>query len=94
MGNPWVTGLRAGDPRAVQAANMLLRRMAQIGDLSETHLRALELAADGLTYAETAERLGCSPETVKRNIQQAMLRLGARNRTHAVAIAWRRGMIN
>jgi DNA-binding CsgD family transcriptional regulator len=43
--------------------------------------------ADGLTNDEIGGRLFLSPETVRTHIRKAATRLGARNRTHAVALA-------
>ena len=47
-------------------------------------------AARGKTVADTALILGISPETVEGFIKQALRKLGASNKTHAVAksIAW------
>ncbi len=47
----------------------------------------LELLAAGLTNREIAERLGVSPETVKKHVGNLFAKLGVRNRTEAVAKA-------
>lgn len=54
----------------------------------------LELLADGLRHEQIAERLGIGLETVRRHVRNAAERLGAANRTQAVAIAVRRGLID
>jgi DNA-binding NarL/FixJ family response regulator len=46
--------------------------------------------ADGLTNPEIAGELSISPETVKCHIRHLLPKLGARNRTHAVALAYHR----
>ena len=51
-------------------------------------------AARGKTTAETAVILGLSPETVTTHLSKAARRLGAANKTHAVAIAIHRGVIS
>lgn len=57
--------------------------------LSRREIQFLALYAEGLTKPEIGERLGVSSETVKSQLAKAQARLGARNLTHAVAIAIR-----
>ena len=47
----------------------------------------LELLAAGLTNREIAEKLIISPETVKKHTRNIYRKLGASNRTQAVARA-------
>lgn len=61
--------------------------------LSERELETLRLAAEGLTNAAVAERLGLSARTVFAHQRKAMARLGAEMLTHAVAIAVRVSLI-
>jgi len=49
--------------------------------------------AQGLSEKEIARHLNISRETVKIHVRQACLAVIARNRTHAVAIALRKGLI-
>jgi DNA-binding CsgD family transcriptional regulator len=53
----------------------------------------LTLLAQGLQLDEIAARLGIGSETVRTHVRKAGERLGASNRTHAVAIAIRRKLI-
>jgi len=53
----------------------------------------LILLAQGLQLDEIAARLGSGSETVRTHVRKAGERLGAANRTHAVAIAIRRKLI-
>lgn len=69
-------------------------RRIQAGELSPAERMVLEAAADGLTVPRTAERLGRSVATVRNQRCAAMQVLGARDTTHAVAIAIRRGLIS
>jgi DNA-binding NarL/FixJ family response regulator len=55
--------------------------------LSGREQEVVELLADGLNGEQIAERLVLSPETVKTHVRNAMQRLDARTRAHAVAIA-------
>jgi DNA-binding NarL/FixJ family response regulator len=50
-------------------------------------------AAEGLTVVESASRRCKGAETVKTQRKQVMLKLGARNMTHAVALAIRDGLL-
>jgi DNA-binding CsgD family transcriptional regulator len=55
--------------------------------LSEAELEVLQHAANGLTTAETADELSKSSETVKTQRNRAILKLAARNTTHAACRA-------
>ena len=61
--------------------------------LSPREREVLDLLANGLTGEEAAVRLSLSPETIRTHIRNAMGKLGAHTRVHAVAIAMRRGEI-
>lgn len=53
----------------------------------------LKSAADGRTALDTARLLGLSVDTVDGYVRDAIRRLGCINKTHAVAVAVRRGLI-
>jgi DNA-binding NarL/FixJ family response regulator len=53
----------------------------------------LQLLADGESTTVAARRLGLSEETVKTHMKNTLARLGARNRSHAVAIGLRESLI-
>jgi two-component system nitrate/nitrite response regulator NarL len=61
--------------------------------LSGRERELLELAADGLTTGEIADRLCLSPNTVKTYWQRLYEKLGCGDRTSAVAEAIRRGLL-
>lgn len=67
------------------------RTPARRGHLTEREREIVQLLATGLTGEEIAERLELSPETVRTHVRNAMRRLGARTRAHAIALAVRRG---
>ena len=54
----------------------------------------MDLLAQGLTGEQVAERLFLSPETIKTHIRNAMSKLEAHTRVHAIAIALREGFIS
>lgn len=55
--------------------------------LSKRELEVLELLAGGANNNEVAEALGISPETVRNHTRSARRKLGARSRSHAIALA-------
>jgi DNA-binding NarL/FixJ family response regulator len=61
--------------------------------LSPSELGVLCAAANGLTAAETAAKLGKGTQTVKTQRGQTLLKLGARNTAQAVCIATECGLL-
>ena len=61
--------------------------------LSEEDVRVLALIAQGATNEEIASETHWSERTVKREIEQIMSKLGARNRAQAAAEAIKRGLV-
>jgi DNA-binding NarL/FixJ family response regulator len=74
---------------------LLLARFTteKIGVLSPREREVLDLLSKGLTGEEVAARLTLSPETVRTHVRNAMNKLEAQTRVHAVAIALRQGEI-
>jgi two-component system, NarL family, response regulator len=64
------------------------------GKLTRRQREILQLLAIGESTTVAARRLDLSEETVKTHTKNAVARLGARNRTHAVAIALRECLID
>src|ERR1700758_1724035 len=60
---------------------------------STRELELLTLMADGLTDAEIAEKLSISAKTMRSRLHALRMKMQARTRTHAVAIAFRRGLL-
>jgi DNA-binding NarL/FixJ family response regulator len=74
----------------------LAARMAEhMGEdhVSAREIQVLECVAAGRHNREIGERLFISEETVKVHLKRIMSKLGARDRTHAVTIANRRGVV-
>ena len=57
-------------------------------------LEVLQLISDGLVNREIGVRLFLSEETVKSHVRHLLAKLQARSRAHAVAVGFRRGLIN
>jgi DNA-binding NarL/FixJ family response regulator len=78
----------------------LLRRLArqermeaETRILSPREIQMLEDLAEGLTNKEIGQRLAISDETVKVHLRRVYEKLGARDRSNAVAIALRQNLI-
>jgi DNA-binding NarL/FixJ family response regulator len=62
--------------------------------LTPREVEVLGLVARGLGNKEVGDVLGTAPGTVKAHVQSILSKLGAKDRTHAVTIALRRGIIH
>ncbi len=81
------------DPR-LRPALLSRRATERLPSLSNREREILDLLAQGLTGEQVAERLVLSAETVKTHIRNAMGKLEAHTRVHAIAIALREGFIS
>lgn len=64
------------------------------GKLTRRQRQILQLLANGESTTVAARELDLSEETVKTHTKHTLARLGAKNRTHAVAIALRECLID
>ena len=81
------------DPRLAPA--LLSRRSTERQpSLSGREREVLDLLAQGLTGEQVAARLVLSAETIKTHVRNAMSKLEAHTRVHAIAIALREGFIS
>jgi DNA-binding NarL/FixJ family response regulator len=62
--------------------------------LTPREIEVLALVARGFGNKEIGDTLGTAPGTVKAHVQSILSKLGAKDRTNAVAIALRRGIIH
>lgn len=62
--------------------------------LTPREVEVLSLVARGLGNKEIGDMLGTAPGTVKAHVQSILSKLGAKDRTHAVSLALRRGIIH
>jgi len=61
---------------------------------SPREIEVLQLVCDGLANREIGDRLFLSEETVKSHVRHLLAKLAARSRAHAVAVGFRRGLID
>ena len=71
----------------------LLAEILEGQPLNDRETEILAGAAEGETAVETGRRLYLSSETVKSYRKRIIAKLGARNGTHAVALALRTGLL-
>lgn len=62
--------------------------------LTRREIDVLALVARGFGNKEIGDMLGTAPGTVKAHVQSILSKLSAKDRTHAVTIALRRGIIH
>lgn len=62
--------------------------------LTPREIEVLSLVARGLGNREVGDKLGTAPGTVKAHMQSILSKLDAKDRTHAVTLALRRGIIH
>jgi DNA-binding NarL/FixJ family response regulator len=91
-----VTG-PAEQPRSV---SQIVRRLDELSEAradteapTPQQARVLELVAQGLTYADIAQRLVISESTVRFHVQRLKIKLGTNSRTELVVRAVRAGFI-
>jgi DNA-binding NarL/FixJ family response regulator len=82
--------LQRGDAAPGVVAEVPRRRV----DLTERELQVLRGMADGKSNAEIGRELFVSEDTVKTHARRLFRKLGARDRAHAVASAFRAGLVS
>lgn len=70
------------------------QRNAALGRLTERELGCLRLAAEGGTSADISRLTGVGERTVNFHMANAISKLGAANKTHAVVLAMRMGLLD
>lgn len=83
------SGARRIDPDVAMA----LASHLNDGGLSVREAEVLTLVASGKSNKVIAGNLGLSEETIKGYLKSILVKLGANDRTHAVTLAQRRGII-
>jgi DNA-binding NarL/FixJ family response regulator len=85
--------LMAAPDAADRDIDVDLERVGLQEPLTHREQEVLELLAEGLPNKAIAGRLGISDQTVKFHVASISAKLGATNRTDAVRIALRRGLL-
>jgi DNA-binding NarL/FixJ family response regulator len=75
-----------------EVADRIAEYFPQIA-LTPREVEVLAFVAQGLANKEIAGRLGTASGTIKMHIQNILGKLGAADRTHAVTIAFQRGIL-
>ncbi len=73
---------------------MRVKKAKTSEQLTEREILTLSYLADGYENREIAETIFVSTHTVKAHVSSILKKLKARNRTHAVYIALKRGLID
>ncbi|MGW4118804.1 response regulator transcription factor [Nocardia sp. NPDC004711] len=66
---------------------------AQFSELTDREREVMILVAEGLTNAEIADRLYMSPATARTHVSRILVKLGARDRTQLVVMAYESGLV-
>jgi DNA-binding NarL/FixJ family response regulator len=86
-GSPSLTSIQVAEDRERQ-------ELPEVEDLTPREETILKLLTEGLTNAGIADRLHLSEGTVKNYVSQILSKLQANDRTHAVVLAIRRGLLD
>ena len=82
-------GKRLMSPRATERLNEHFSH----DTLTDREMEVLRLASQGFTNREIGDHLGLAMGTAKMHLQHILTKLGASDRTHAVTLALRRGIM-
>jgi len=76
-----------------ESLDVILSAVSEQPGFGDQDLRILSELARGSSQKEIAAALTLSRETIKKRIEKIRIQLGARNSTHAVSLAQRKGLI-
>ena len=88
-----IRSVHAGKRQVPAEVAALLAEHLDEEELTTREVEVLQLIRDGYKNKQIAERLSISENTVDFHIKNIMDKLGANDRTHAVTIATRRGLL-
>ena len=88
-----IRAVHAGQKRVPPDVASALAEHAGEDGLSNREIEVLRLIAAGNANKEIAAQLGLAEDTVKRHVTNILSKLGANDRTHAVTMGLKRGII-
>src|ERR1044072_106714 len=88
-----IRSVHGGERQVPPAVAALLAEHMGEEDLTPRELQVLQLVRDGCKNKQIADQLSISENTVNFHLKKIGDKLGANDRTHAVTIAVRRGML-
>jgi DNA-binding NarL/FixJ family response regulator len=89
-----IRGVHSGEKRIPPEVAAQLVDHVEKGALTSREIEVLGLIAIGCANKEIASRLSITEETVKSHVTNILSKLGANDRTHAVTIGLKRGIID
>jgi DNA-binding NarL/FixJ family response regulator len=89
-----IRGVHAGQKRIPPEIAIAMAEHHSSDALSERELQVLQQVAAGNANKIVAAHLSISEDTVKGHVKAILAKLGANDRTHAVTIALKRGIIS
>ena len=89
-----IRAVQAGQKRLSSEVAAEIAEHATDDALTPREIHVLRLVAGGNANKEIAAQLSLTEETVKSHIRNILAKLGANDRTHAVAIGVKRGIID
>jgi DNA-binding NarL/FixJ family response regulator len=88
-----IRAVHAGQKRIPPEVAAEMAEHATDEDLTQREIDVLRLIAGGNANKEVAARLSIAEDTVKSHVTNILAKLGANDRTHAVTIGLKRGII-
>jgi DNA-binding NarL/FixJ family response regulator len=88
-----IRAVHAGKKALSQEVSFELAEHATDDALTPAEVRVLRLIAHGNANKEIAAQLALSEETIKGQVRNILSKLGAKDRTHAAMIGFKRGII-